>query len=74
MSKAILIKQLDNFVVSRKKYINSINKLKTELKQTGINLKHICTKINIPYSTILFQFKTGKMPAENFKKLAFFLD
>ncbi len=74
MSKKVLIKQLDSFVISNKKYISSIDKLRTELKETGINLKYICAKISVPYVTILFQFRTGKMPVENFRKLTTFLE
>jgi len=74
MSRKVLIKQLDSFVNSEKKYKQAITKLKAELKETGINLKHICSKIGVPYITILHQFKTQKMPSENFKKLADFLE
>ena len=74
MSKKLLIKQLDNYLNTEKKYKQAVSKLKAELKETGINLKHICNKIEVPYITILHQFKTGKMPSENFKKLIHFLE
>ena len=74
MSKKILTKHLDSFISAEKKYKSSILQLRKELKETGISLKTICKKIEVPYSVIGFQFRTKKMPLENFRKLTSFLE
>ncbi len=73
MSKLTLTRALENLTTAEKKFKGSISDLKKELTESGYVLTVLAAKIGVKYSTLQKQFKTGKMPSENFKKLVSFL-